>query len=67
MLEYPCRLEHLMNLPLRQELYPVNFFSKFHLLYDGPNQSGPVLNVMDSVRDPCPVGLHELGQLDFVI
>jgi hypothetical protein len=56
-----------MNLPLRQELYPVNFFSKFHLLYDGPNQSGPVLNVMDSVRDPCPVGLHELGQLDFVI
>ena len=56
-----------MYLPLWHILYPFNFVSKFHLLYDGLNQSDPVLNLMDSVRDPCPVGLHEVGQLFLVI
>ena len=67
MLEYPFRLEHLINLPLRNELYQLNFLSEFCLLNYVPYQSDPVLNVMDSVRDPFLVGLHVLGQLDIVI
>jgi hypothetical protein len=67
MLEYPLRQENLMYLPLWHILYPFNFVSKFHLLYDSLNQSEPVLNLKDSVRDPCPEGLHELRQLFLVI
>ena len=66
-IEHAFSRDRLVYLPLWNELYLLNLLSKLHLLYGLFNQSDSVLDLICSVRDPCPVDLHELRQLYFII